>query len=68
MVICIYILGGTITHALSLGNHELTHNLAIETPIYNESLGIFINIAHIVQYIIHFIRNGITSRCWTFNF
>lgn len=41
----VYILGGTITHALSLGNHELTHNLAFETPIYNESLGIFINIA-----------------------
>ena len=38
-----YVIGGTATHALSLANHELSHNLCFETPILNELLGILAN-------------------------
>ncbi|KAG7360038.1 fatty acid desaturase [Nitzschia inconspicua] len=38
-------LGGTLTHWLSLGNHELAHNLCFKTTLYNELLGIFANCA-----------------------
>lgn len=40
-----YVVGGSITHALSLANHELSHNLAFHEPIYNEILGIIANFA-----------------------
>lgn len=38
-------LGGTLTHWLSLGNHELSHNLCFKTTLYNELLGIVANCA-----------------------
>lgn len=38
-------LGGTLTHWLSLGNHELSHNLCFKTTIYNELLGMVANCA-----------------------
>jgi len=38
-----YSVGGTLTHWLSLGNHELSHNLCFSTTLYNELLGIFAN-------------------------
>jgi sphingolipid delta-4 desaturase len=38
-------LGGTVTHALSLANHELSHNLCFDTPILNELLGFVSNFA-----------------------
>lgn len=37
-------LGGLFTHWLSLGNHELGHNLAFEKPEFNELLGCFANL------------------------
>lgn len=37
--------GGTITHALSLANHELSHNLCFHTPVLNELLGMVANLA-----------------------
>lgn len=37
-------IGGTLTHWLSLGNHELSHNLAFKKPIFNEMLAIFGNL------------------------
>lgn len=40
--------GGLLTHWLSLGNHELGHNLAFRTPIYNELLGCFANLAQAI--------------------
>jgi len=40
-----YLIGGTITHALSLANHELSHNLCFHTPIYNELLAMVANFA-----------------------
>jgi len=38
-------IGGTFTHWLSLGNHELSHNLAFKKTLHNEILGIFANMA-----------------------
>jgi sphingolipid delta-4 desaturase len=38
-------IGGTLTHWLSLGNHELAHNLAFKKTIYNEILGMVSNCA-----------------------
>jgi sphingolipid 4-desaturase/C4-monooxygenase len=43
-----YSIGGLLTHWLSLGNHELGHNLAFKKPIYNELLGCFANIPQAV--------------------
>jgi sphingolipid delta-4 desaturase len=37
--------GGTITHWLSLGNHELAHNLCFKKTLYNEVLGMVANCA-----------------------
>eukprot|EP00126_Sphaerothecum_destruens_P003798 Sdes_comp17589_c0_seq1m6834 len=39
-----YILGGTFTHSLSLGAHELSHNLCFKTARYNQYLAIFSSI------------------------
>jgi sphingolipid delta-4 desaturase len=44
-VLLAWSIGGLLTHWLSLGNHELGHNLAFETPILNAMLGIFANFA-----------------------
>jgi sphingolipid delta-4 desaturase len=40
-----YIIGGTLTHWLSLGNHELAHNLCFKKTLYNELLGSVSNFA-----------------------
>jgi sphingolipid 4-desaturase/C4-monooxygenase len=40
-----YSIGGTLTHWLSLGNHELSHNLCFRTTLYNELLGMVANCA-----------------------
>jgi len=44
-LISAYIVGGTITHALSLANHELAHNLGFREPLYNELLAMLANFA-----------------------
>jgi sphingolipid delta-4 desaturase len=36
-------LGGTLTHWLFLGNHELAHNLCFKKTLYNELLGMVAN-------------------------
>jgi sphingolipid delta-4 desaturase len=36
-------IGGTLTHWLSLGNHELSHNLCFKKTLYNELLGMVAN-------------------------
>eukprot|EP00529_Nitzschia_sp_RCC80_P026058 CAMPEP_0113497284 /NCGR_PEP_ID=MMETSP0014_2-20120614/30554_1 /TAXON_ID=2857 /ORGANISM="Nitzschia sp." /LENGTH=340 /DNA_ID=CAMNT_0000391225 /DNA_START=127 /DNA_END=1149 /DNA_ORIENTATION=+ /assembly_acc=CAM_ASM_000159 len=38
-------LGGTLTHWLSLGNHELSHGLCFKKPVHNEMLGMVANCA-----------------------
>mmetsp|Transcript_72791 Transcript_72791/g.147759 ORF Transcript_72791/g.147759 Transcript_72791/m.147759 type:complete len:327 (-) Transcript_72791:105-1085(-) len=38
-------IGGTLTHWLSLGNHEVSHNLAFKKTLHNEILGMLSNCA-----------------------
>jgi sphingolipid 4-desaturase/C4-monooxygenase len=47
-------LGGLLTHWLSLGNHELGHNLAFETQIFNEATGIAANLCQSIPSMIAF--------------
>ncbi len=51
-----YSIGGTVTHALSLANHELSHNLCFQTPLFNELLGLIANLGHGVPSAITFKR------------
>lgn len=39
-----YAVGGTINHAMQLAVHEISHNLAFHTPMYNKLLMIFGNL------------------------
>ena len=47
-------LGGLLTHWLSLGNHELGHNLAFKTTILNEATGMFANLCQGIPSMIAF--------------
>jgi sphingolipid 4-desaturase/C4-monooxygenase len=47
-------LGGLLTHWLSLGNHELGHNLAFETQIFNEATGMMANLVQTIPSMIAF--------------
>jgi sphingolipid 4-desaturase/C4-monooxygenase len=40
-----YAIGGTVNHAMQLASHELSHNLCFRTPVYNQALAVFSNIA-----------------------
>ena len=51
-----YSIGGTLTHWLSLGNHELSHNLCFKTTQYNEILGCVANCAQGLPSAITFKR------------
>ncbi|KAH7431685.1 hypothetical protein KP509_08G061200 [Ceratopteris richardii] len=44
MFIVAYFFGSFLNHNLFLAIHELSHNLAFSTPIYNRLLGIFANL------------------------
>jgi len=46
--------GGLLTHWLSLGNHELGHNLAFHNPLYNELTGYLANMAQGIPSFIAF--------------
>lgn len=39
-----YVVGGTANHAMMLGMHEVSHNLAFKKPFHNKLLGIFANL------------------------
>jgi len=45
-----YVFGGFASQALFLGMHEISHNLAFETGLYNKLFGCFSNIATIVPH------------------
>lgn len=55
-VLLAYSVGGTLTHWLSLGNHELSHNLCFKTTVYNEMLGFVSNCAQGIPSCITFKR------------
>jgi len=44
LLICAYCFGGFATHALVLGMHEISHNLAFAKPTHNRLLGCFANL------------------------
>eukprot|EP00455_Lapot_gusevi_P022189 TRINITY_DN2310_c0_g3_i1.p1 TRINITY_DN2310_c0_g3~~TRINITY_DN2310_c0_g3_i1.p1 ORF type:complete len:360 (+),score=136.25 TRINITY_DN2310_c0_g3_i1:80-1081(+) len=44
-VLVAWVIGGTISHSLSLANHELSHNLCFEEVLPNEILGFIANLA-----------------------
>ena len=48
--------GGVLTHWLSLGSHELAHNLCFKTTLYNEILGVVANCAQAIPSCINFKR------------
>jgi sphingolipid delta-4 desaturase len=43
--LAVYVVGGTVTHSLSLANHELAHNGCFHETLPNELLAIFANFA-----------------------
>jgi sphingolipid delta-4 desaturase len=51
-----YSVGGTLTHWISLGNHELAHGLAFKKPLPNELLGIVANFSQGLPSAIMFKR------------
>lgn len=55
-VVLAWTLGGLLTHWLSLGNHELSHNLCFSKTIYNEILGMVANCAQAVPSTVTFKR------------
>ena len=55
-VLLAYAVGGTLTHWLSLGSHELSHNLCFHTTLYNELLGFVANCAQALPSCITFKR------------
>lgn len=48
--------GGFLTSWLSLGNHELSHNLCFKTTVFNETLGMIANLAQGLPSCITFKR------------
>lgn len=55
-VLLAWSVGGTLTHWLSLGNHELSHNLCFHTTVFNEMLGFVANCAQGIPTCISFKR------------
>jgi sphingolipid delta-4 desaturase len=51
-----YVLGGTINHSLQLAVHELSHNLAFESPNANKALALFANMPTCLPSCITFQR------------
>jgi len=43
VLICAYVIGGTLNHSLQLASHELSHNLCFETHIFNKLTAIYSN-------------------------
>jgi sphingolipid 4-desaturase/C4-monooxygenase len=51
-----YTMGGTLTHWLSLGNHELSHNLCFKKPLHNTMLGMLANMAQGIPSFTNFCK------------
>ena len=55
-ILSAYIVGGTISHSMSLAVHELSHGLCFENEFSNELLGMIINCAQGIPSMITFKR------------
>jgi len=55
ILIC-YVIGGTLTHALFLAIHEISHNLAFRSHKMNLALGMFANLPIVAPYSVAFQR------------
>ena len=51
-----YVMSGTLNHMMMLGIHEIAHNLAFKTPVYNRWLSILANLPMGVPAAISFRR------------
>jgi len=43
ILICAYLIGGTVNHSLQLASHELSHNLCFQSEILNKFTAIYAN-------------------------
>lgn len=43
LLLCTYLIGGTINHALFVVLHECTHNLVFKKPLWNRMLALWVN-------------------------
>jgi len=56
IIFAAYIFGAVSNHALFLAMHEISHNLAFSSPLYNRLLGCFANITTVVPHFSMFQR------------
>lgn len=52
--LCAYVVGGTVSQALFLACHEISHNLAFRKFSHNRLFGIFTNIPLLVPFFMYF--------------
>uniref|UniRef100_A0A6U3EFI9 Sphingolipid delta4-desaturase N-terminal domain-containing protein n=1 Tax=Lotharella globosa TaxID=91324 RepID=A0A6U3EFI9_9EUKA len=50
----VYFVGGTLTHSLFLGTHEIVHNLALRNNVLSKLLAIFTQLPIPIAYVIDF--------------
>eukprot|EP00049_Salpingoeca_infusionum_P017921 m.354964 g.354964 ORF g.354964 m.354964 type:complete len:361 (-) comp17145_c0_seq1:366-1448(-) len=53
---CTYIISGTLNHMMTLAIHELSHDLAFKTPVYNRIFSLFANLPMGIPAAISFRR------------